>query len=477
MGNEIAKTWIRMFLVIGIYAFAISSSGDSIVTFNEMMYHPAADESTLEWIELYNQMSYDMDISRWEIRGGIDYVFPQGTFVPASGFLILAISPSDFELETGYANAFGPYEDHLDNTGENLQLMNNSGRVMDRINYRDCGDWPAAPDGSGVSLVKIDPNTASAEPENWAWSPQMGGSPAERNFFLPHDVINPMWEIPLIEETSPVWASVPVGDSLGTTWLETSFNHLGWLNGTNGVGYEVGTGYESLIHLDVKTQMDNIVQSCYIRIPFTVDDPSVFYSFALWMRYDDGFVAYLNGQEVARSNAPAPLTWNSGAAAGHDDSQAIVPEPFNISEFINLLQTGTNVLAIHGLNYGLGSTDFLIVSKLTATKLINEPSNKLVLKEMGSSKLVLNEISSAQSGTFRVELMNCGNDSISLAGYVLTCAGAVNGEYIFPPEMLEPNSYKVIDATAMGFHPLAEDKLFVYNPDRDTVMDAAVVKK
>ena len=44
---------------------------DSTVVFNEIMYHPAEDES-LEFIELHNQMAVDMDISAWQITGG-DY--------------------------------------------------------------------------------------------------------------------------------------------------------------------------------------------------------------------------------------------------------------------------------------------------------------------------------------------------------------------------------------------------------------------
>ena len=38
---------------------------DSTVVFNEIMYHPQEEEDPLEWIELYNQMANDMDISGW----------------------------------------------------------------------------------------------------------------------------------------------------------------------------------------------------------------------------------------------------------------------------------------------------------------------------------------------------------------------------------------------------------------------------
>ncbi len=40
-------------------------TGDSIVTFNEIMYNPDGAQSRLEWVELRNQMGINMDISGW----------------------------------------------------------------------------------------------------------------------------------------------------------------------------------------------------------------------------------------------------------------------------------------------------------------------------------------------------------------------------------------------------------------------------
>src|SRR6185369_10931513 len=85
------------------------------------------------------------------------------------------------------------------------------------------------------------------------------------------------------------------------------------------------------------------------------------------MKYDDGFIAYLNGVVVASRNAPAAPAWNSVATAQHDDAQAIIFEPINISSFLSSLRVGTNVLAIQGLNSSLTSTDMLIVPELTGS--------------------------------------------------------------------------------------------------------------
>jgi hypothetical protein len=92
-------------------------------------------------------------------------------------------------------------------------------------------------------------------------------------------------------------------------------------------------------------------ESVYIRIPFSATNTAFISSLTLRMKYDDAFVACLNGTEVARSpNAPTPLTWNSGTSTIHEDEDAVLFEDYDISEYLGSLQTGTNLLAIHGLN-------------------------------------------------------------------------------------------------------------------------------
>jgi hypothetical protein len=53
-----------------------TTAADSIVTFNEIMYHPAGNDPAQEWVELYNQMAVDIEISNWRIEGGIEFSFP-----------------------------------------------------------------------------------------------------------------------------------------------------------------------------------------------------------------------------------------------------------------------------------------------------------------------------------------------------------------------------------------------------------------
>jgi Lamin Tail Domain/CotH kinase protein/Chitobiase/beta-hexosaminidase C-terminal domain len=180
----------------------------------------------------------------------------------------------------------------------------------------------------------------------------------------------------LVAEDAPKAVLVPTLD-IGSSWTGGAepFDDSGWTSGipavgdaSGGVGYERNTGYESFIAYDVEAEMYGNVEACYIRIPFTVDaqDMADFNYMTLRMRFDDGFVAYLNGTFIGSANAPASPAWNSGATASHDDISAISFQTFDCSAAIGSLRAGDNILAIHGMNAGQTSSDFLISVELTA---------------------------------------------------------------------------------------------------------------
>ena len=84
------------------------------------------------------------------------------------------------------------------------------------------------------------------------------------------------------------------------------------------------------------------------------------------MKYDDGFVAYINGMEVASRNAPATVAWNSAADAARDDANALIYKEIDISDYISALQAGGNVLAIQVLNVSARDDDLLLIPELVA---------------------------------------------------------------------------------------------------------------
>lgn len=167
--------------------------------------------------------------------------------------------------------------------------------------------------------------------------------------------------VTLVPDTASKRVLVPTGP-VDDAWRGGgAFDDSGWISGAGGVGYEATTGYEPFFSIDVGEPMSGRNTSCYIRVPFNLlGDPSEFNYMALRMRYDDGFVAYLNGVEIRRELFSGTPAWNSRADGNHDDLAAIRFEPFDVSEYADLLNQGANVLAIHGLNSSTTSSDFLI---------------------------------------------------------------------------------------------------------------------
>ena len=117
----------------------------------------------------------------------------------------------------------------------------------------------------------------------------------------------------------------------------------------------------------LEASMRHVNASAYVRLPFTVSNPSSFNGLTLRLKYDDGFVAYLNGQEIARALAPMTPEWNSSATGTRSDAVASDYEEFNLGASLGLLQAGNNVLAIHGLNLSADDSDFLVLAQLVAS--------------------------------------------------------------------------------------------------------------
>ena len=170
----------------------------------------------------------------------------------------------------------------------------------------------------------------------------------------------------LLRPEAAARAIVPTNGALGLSWTDPDFDDASWRTGTTGVGYEDGNGYQDLIGLDIIDLANDTHPTVYIRIEFDVEDPS-FDTLTLRMRYDDGFVAYINGVQVASANAPANPQWDSSASDSHSDGAAVVPQPFDITDHIDSLRIGRNVLAIHGLNTSAGSSDFLLLPEIAGS--------------------------------------------------------------------------------------------------------------
>ncbi len=203
-------------------------------------------------------------------------------------------------------------------------------------------------------------------------------APRRTHLFETHSVDNTIEEVVTIfDESANKRAFVPTDDSLGLDWTLPEFDDSQWITGSDSVGFDRGNGFDALLGIDLLSNdipVNNRIDSngdgtnenngVYIRIPFSIDDPTARDELRLKIRFDDGYVVYLNGTEVARNSAPDQVTWDSGATANRLDFIAkFARSEVDILQFSDRLVAGDNVLAIHGLTdtkNGFGSSSAMI---------------------------------------------------------------------------------------------------------------------
>ena len=151
----------------------------------------------------------------------------------------------------------------------------------------------------------------------------------------------------------------PVSRRASTQWTEVGFDDSSWINGATSIGY--GDSDDATVLRDMRRQGDTDgYTSVYLRRKFTLDAPSAEGLF-LAMDYDDGYVAYINGVEVARSanmeRRGTPPTFNRTASSAHEWD--LGTEYVNLSEVQPLLKSSpeVNVLAIQVHNVERTSSD------------------------------------------------------------------------------------------------------------------------
>jgi hypothetical protein len=182
----------------------------------------------------------------------------------------------------------------------------------------------------------------------------------------------------LLQPNASLKYLVPTSSAVDGLWYQPGFDASAWTNGTFGIGFDTAPSFLPYITTNVQAQMYNQRTSLYMRSEFTLNGTEDYDRLLLRLKYEDGFVAYLNGVKVADGMAPGSVAWNSTATGARDETAAVNFTDIDLSPFMNLLHAGTNVLAIQGLNVNTGSTDLLFVPELRGGVLIPSGTSKPV---------------------------------------------------------------------------------------------------
>ncbi len=116
---------------------------------------------------------------------------------------------------------------------------------------------------------------------------------------------------------------------------------------------------DPVVRTNLQTSMQSVNASALMRVTFAVANPAAYDTLLLDLPYNDGCTVWLNGTEVVKRNSPSTLLHDSTATATATQRKAV---PLSTS----LLVSGTNLLAIHGLNSSASSPDFFMGAQLRA---------------------------------------------------------------------------------------------------------------
>ncbi|MBP82212.1 MAG: hypothetical protein CMO61_00005, partial [Verrucomicrobiales bacterium] len=138
----------------------------ALVVVNEIHFNPPENPIREEFVELYNADKSAADISGWRLSGAIKYSFPEGTTIPAGGFLVVAEDPTTLTSNFGIT-AIGPYRGQLDSEGETVYLRDLNDQIADETDYKVGFPWPVAANGDGPSIELINPLLDNSLGSSW----------------------------------------------------------------------------------------------------------------------------------------------------------------------------------------------------------------------------------------------------------------------------------------------------------------------
>jgi hypothetical protein len=192
--------------------------------------------------------------------------------------------------------------------------------------------------------------------------------------------------------------------------------------------------------------------SCYIRVPFTVDANTLanINELTLKVRYDDAFVAYLNGTQVASRNFTGTPAWNSKADGSREASVQDFDEYIDIYQNGSNLKVGVNVLAIHLMNNSLTSSDLLMSVALDAVsvKVEDELGLQNYLNLLDGLRVTELMYHSPDGSDFDyIELQNVSDVTLDLTGVRLT----KGIEFTFPQSQLAAREFVVVAGNLASF--------------------------
>ncbi len=216
------------------------------IVINEINYNSDNSADPGDWVELYNPMPYELDLSGWQFFDENNgFTFPQGITLAAGDYLVLVEDSTMFaSIFPNVENYFGEFGFNLSGGGERITIFAEAMCIADYVIYDDSSPWDTAPDGTGATLSLISTGFDNNLFSSWIPSTYLNaarGTPGRANTLCPTTTVTIPENIcssenlvlkpnNLNEEVNYQWivngdiANIIQSDSLEITW-ETTGNY------------------------------------------------------------------------------------------------------------------------------------------------------------------------------------------------------------------------------------------------------------
>ncbi len=206
MTNKVSKIFV-FFLTLFLPIIIAADSPNIVI--NEVAWMGTNNSANDEWIELYNNSSFDLDLEGWKLiaEDGTPVINLVGK-IPTKSFFLLERT-DDEPLPDIKADLI--YKGSLNNKGEYLKIAAKDGKIIDEI---DCSsEWFAGNNETKQTMERKDASVSGNDSQNWQTSQNPGGTPKNENSIppekLPEDGHRITEKEELEEESMPV--SYPTG--------------------------------------------------------------------------------------------------------------------------------------------------------------------------------------------------------------------------------------------------------------------------
>ncbi|MGB0145097.1 MAG: lamin tail domain-containing protein, partial [Akkermansiaceae bacterium] len=471
---------------------------DSVIVFNEIHYHPTSDNSSLEYVELHNQLAIDTDISNWRLDGDVCFNFPEGTTIPARGYLVVAKDPSALQAATGQSGALGPYDGFLSNSGNTLRLYNNnrSFRITDsappEIVAETLWNVDLQGNGNGGALGQLAPPldmTGEATGLGGTWNHlTIGGHPTTSS--------NPSLALVKSDGSSSSVNFNITGTVSG--WSQAGnplFSDYLFVNAGNAdasidwriTGLDSGESYSLILYggvaRDIQITIDTDGDGSL------ADETSVFAPAGGSVIIEDispfpGANSLILGRAEGGTNGEG--NWggfqllipddsgggNGGASLGGVPNESL--DSRRIMDELDYSDTAPWPIAPDGSGFTLAKIDPMAGTSHPENWSFSSNTNGTpgsANATASTAAFVFNEASGSMDANFQVELYNGGTSPIDYGNFVLSSSDPLHSDYLLPVGTLAPGAFLSLDTATLGFSPADNNRLFLFSPGKASLLD------